>query len=487
MDERTSVRPGWWDRSEPVEAVAAFAVGVLVAARGLALLVQAGYTDLVEGAPVRTATLAALLLAVAVAAVALVPRLPGWPVAAGALLLVAVADQVTGGDPVVLVPGYPTSARMIGSVVLGTVGVGLALGGTLLAVGQAPRAARWLPAGGLAAGLVLQPVATLLVQDTLPDRYDRSVSPVTVQLWLAVLVTVLAALLAYRRALDVPVPPVGRPAVRPVLVVAVAAAVTLAGLLGRSWVVTTFRVSPDGFAGYRRTRAVEAFGHWSLVLVAAVVGLALLWWAYRAGGVAAARWVVLCVGAGPTLLYAFRLGYRSGPQSVFLVTVTGVAALTAAALLARYAARVLPWDAVGLVLAAVAMPLGSSVVRAQLPSAAPAQPVLMVVGLGLALGFGLSAAALGLSRPVEQTGLLTGLLVLGPAALVLAALTLAPVVIRSQTDGPYREPLLTVPVFVTVTAVALVLLHAFTRAVERLRRDLRAEATLSPPPDPAAD
>ncbi|MCI4062610.1 hypothetical protein MRQ36_08540 [Micromonospora sp. R77] len=482
MDERIRVRPGWWDRPEPVEALAAFAVGVLVAARGLALLVQSGYADLVEGSPVRAAPLVTVLLTVVVAAVALVPRLPGWPVVAGALLLVAAADQVAGG-PVALVSGYALPARTVVPAVLAAVGVGVALGGTLLAVGQAPRAARWLPAGGLAAGLVLQPVATLLVQDTLPDRYARSVSPVTVQLWLAVLVTVLAALLANRRGLDVPVPPVGRPAVRPVLVVVVAAALTVAGLLVRSWVVTTFRVSPDGFAGYRRTRAVEEFGHWSLVLVAALVGLVLLWWAYRAGGVPAARWVALCVGAGPALLYAFRIVYRYTPQSVFLVTVTGVAALTAAALLARSPARTLPWDAVGLVLAAVAMPLGSAVVRAQLPSTVQAQPVLMVVGLGLALGFGLSAAARTVGRPVEETGVLTGLLVLGPAALVLAALALAPVVVRAQADGPYREPLLTVPVFVTGTAVALVLIFAFTRAVERLRRDLRAEATLTPPTD----
>ncbi|MFC4146136.1 hypothetical protein ACFO0M_07705 [Micromonospora mangrovi] len=386
-----------------------------------------------------------------------------------------------------LVAGYPVPARVVVSVVLAAVGVGVALGGTLLAVGQAPRAGRWLPAAGLAAGLVLQPVATRLVQDALPDRYARSVSPVTVQLWLALLLTVLAALLAYRRAVDVPQPPSGGPAVRPVLVVAGAAALTLAGLLVRSWVVRTFRVSPDGLAGHRRTRAVEAFGHWSLVLLAAVVGLALLWWAYRAGGVTAARWVALCVGAGPTLLYGFRIAPGSASQSLFLVTVTGVVALTAAALLARYAARVLPWDAVGLVLAALAMPLGSSVVRDQLPSAAPAQPVLIVLGLGLALGFGLGSAALAVSRPVERTGPLTGLLALGPAALVLAALTLAPVVIRSQSDGPYREPLLTVPVFVTATAVVLVLLHTFTRAVERLRRDLHAEAALTPPVDPAAD
>jgi hypothetical protein len=484
VDERVRVRAGRWDRPEPVQAVAAFAVGVLVAARGLALLVQSGYTDLVEGTPVRTAPVAAVLLAVAVAVVALLPRLPGWPVAVGGLLLVAVADQVAGGDPVALVAGYPSTARVVVPAVLAAVGVGVALGGVLLAVGRTPREARWLPAAGLAAGLVLQPVATLLVQDALPDRYARSVSPATAQLWVAVLLAVLAALLAYRHALDGPTPPVGRPAVRPVLVIAVAAGLTLAGLVARSWVVRTFRVSPDGFAGYRRTRAVEAFGHWSLVLLAAVVALVLLWWAYRAGGVAAARWVALCVGAGPATLSGFRLAYRAAPQSVFLVTVTGVAALTAAALLARSATRALPWDAVGLVLAAVAMPLGSSVVRAQLPSATQVQPVLTVVGLGLALGFGLSAAALAVTRPAVEPGLLTGLLVLGPAAFVLAALALAPVVIRSQSDGPYREPLLTVPVFVTVAAVVLVLLHAFTRAVARLRRDLRAEAAL---PAPATD
>ena len=60
-------------------------------------------------------------------------------------------------------------------------------------------------------------------------------------------------------------------------------------------------------------------------------------------------------------------------------------------------------------------------------------------------------------------------------------------VVRSQVEASLREPLLTVPVFVTVTAVVLLLLFAFTRAVERLGRDLRAEAALQASGDPAAD
>lgn len=65
---------------------------------------------------------------------------------------------------------------------------------------------------------------------------------------------------------------------------------------------------------------------------------------------------------------------------------------------------------------------------------------------------------------------------LGPAALVLSGQALAPVVARSQFDGPYQGPSLTVPVFAGVAALLLALLFGFDRAVDRLRQDLRAEA-----------
>ncbi|WP_370518289.1 hypothetical protein, partial [Micromonospora sp. AMSO31t] len=76
-----------------------------------------------------------------------------------------------------------------------------------------------------------------------------------------------------------------------------------------------------------------------------------------------------------------------------------------------------------------------------------------------------------------------GVLALGMAALVLSALALAPPLLRGlSTDR--GEPPLTIPVLTGVAALVLVLLFGFGRAIDRIRRDLRADAAL---PDAAGD
>lgn len=480
MGEVAAARPVPSDRSVLVDALAAITVGVVFAVRGLPLAAQSGFADLVQGAPVRAAALASALLAVAVAASALLTRLPGWPVAAAGLLLAFLADLVPGADGSALLPTEQASTGQLLAALAGAAGTGLALGGALLAVGQVSRPARWPIAAGLAAGLVLHPVSSGLVHAALPDRYAASGQPSDVQLWIAVLATVFAALVAHRRSIDAPSAGAVRLRPGPVIVVAVAALLTLLGLLLRWWVVQQFRLSPDGFAGPRRERAVEAFAHFSTVAVAMVVGLVLLGYAYRAGRAVGARWVVLCVAAGPISLFGLRLDFASSPQRAYLVTVAGVVALTAGAALARYAARLLPWDAFGVALAAVALPLASPVVRVELPSSETVQPVLTAIGLGLALGFGLAFAATGSPGPDDGDDACrpVGLLVLGPAGWVLSAQALAPVVVRAQFDGPYQGPSLTIPVFAGVAALVLVLFFGFGRVVDRIRRDLRADAAM---------
>ncbi|MET8836780.1 hypothetical protein ABZV78_23080 [Micromonospora sp. NPDC004540] len=70
------------------------------------------------------------------------------------------------------------------------------------------------------------------------------------------------------------------------------------------------------------------------------------------------------------------------------------------------------------------------------------------------------------------------MLALGTVALVLSALALAPTLLRGwRTDR--GEAALTVPVLAGVAALVLVLLFGFGRAVDRIRRDLRAEAALA--------
>ncbi|MFD0787302.1 hypothetical protein ACFQZ8_25655, partial [Micromonospora azadirachtae] len=140
---------------------------------------------------------------------------------------------------------------------------------------------------------------------------------------------------------------------------------------------------------------------------------------------------------------------------------------------------------------AVATPLASPMVRVELPWAVTAHPVLVSLGLGLAVGFGLSHTSTavvpgrpaGTGRtgdgpgPEPETATLVGLLVLGPAALVLSAMALAPVLLNAQMDTPYREPLLTVPLFAAGAAGLVALLFGLQRAMDRIRRELRAEVT----------
>ncbi|MEV1331929.1 hypothetical protein AB0J20_20410 [Micromonospora costi] len=486
------VRTVWWDRPEFVEALAALVVGVVFTARGLPLVAAAGFFDMVAAAPVTVVVPAWALLVLGVALAALLPRLCGWWVASGALVLLLVTGYLPEGAGLMSPSGGHPSGDV--AAVLTAVGAGLALGGARLAVGQVPRVVRWLPAGGLAAGFVLQPVATAALTSQPPARYAGTSLPGHVQLWLAMTLTLLAALLAHRRAIDVPPPAPGRPRAAPVVLVAVAAALALAGLAGRSWLVRTVRLSPEGFTSHRRAVVVEAISHYSLVVAAVVVALVLLGHAFRAGGVVAARWVALGAGAGPLLLTGFPLDGTSSASRLFLVVVTGAGALTAGALLARQALPPLPLDAMGLLVAAVATPLASPMVHAELPWAVTAHPVLVTLGLGVALGFGLSHTATAVVPPptpesgrdgprVEpETARLVGLLVLGPVALVLCAVMVAPVVLRSQMDTPYREPVLTVPAFAAGAAVLTALLWGLQRAMARPRRAPASGAPSGPVP-----
>ncbi|WP_346538301.1 hypothetical protein [Micromonospora sp. DPT] len=460
MDE-VGVRRAWWDWPALVEALAAFAVGVAFMVPALEFPGTAAYGDLFQSSLIPLAALACALLMVGVSAAALLPRLPAWPLVVGALLVALAADGIADGADLVLTDHRP-GARIV--AVLAGLEVGLALGGVLLAVAQAPRSVRWLISGGLAAGLVLQPVTVATVRALVRDR--ESVSPVTVQLGFAALAAVCAALVAYRRGRYATLPTSGRPAVAPVVVVGAAGALVGAGLAVRSALAGGSPL-PNSLSGHDRQQALAGFGQWSLVLLVVAVGVLLLGHAYRVGGVVAARWVLLCLGAGPVALLAALTTSAARAETGYPLVLAAVAAVTAGAAFGRYApARAVPWDALGLLVAAVAGFLSTPAVRTELPSLR----LLTVAGLGLALAFGLSQAAWGLPGPDTDRTLVLRILVTGPAALVLSALVLAPVAIRSLSGVPEDESLLTVPGHAAAVAVLLVLLLGISRAVERFGR-----------------
>ncbi|ATO16514.1 hypothetical protein CO540_23905 [Micromonospora sp. WMMA2032] len=489
-------------------AVAAVAVGAYFGTRGLAVARQAGFADLVQGFPTGSLqldrTLVALgagaLLAVVLATVAVVDRLPGWPVALAGLALDYVAGEVVLRQGAALVPQQPPTAGQVLAVLVAATGAGLALGGALSAVARSAPVRRWPVAAALAAGLVVGPGMEDLFRLAAGDGVASGGRGWSVQVGVSVLAVVVAAVLHHREsgrpartATAGPAEPAepGEPGRRPagrapigaVVATAVAAVLTLAGLVTRWWVVDVFRLSPDGLVGPRRAQFVESVAYFSPVAVAVVAGLVLLGYAWRTGRATAARWVVLGFATGPLLLLGLRLGFVAERAQAYLVLLAGVAAVVAGATLARLRPGLLPWDAVGLLLAALAVPFAAPTVQAELPGTGTLVVSLpSALGLGLALGFGLVLVVTTPGADADrEPGRTAGVLALGAAAIALSALALAPTVIRGLGLGPSEGVALTVPMLVAVSALVLVLLFGFGRAVDRIRRDLRAEATTEGP------
>ncbi|WP_262283915.1 hypothetical protein [Micromonospora sp. MA102] len=501
-------------RSILAGTVAAVAVGAFFGSRGLTLARQTGFADLTQGFPFGpsafTVTLVALtggtLLAVVLAGVAAFGRLPGWPVAVVGLALDYLAGELATDHGVGLVPHQSPTVGQVLTVLAAALGAGLALGGALLAVSRPARSLRWPLVAGLAAGLVLysavEDLFRLLTGGDYPDSGGRAWPA---QVGVTVLVLVVAAVLAH---LDRPASaPSGRPRIGPLVATAVAALVTVGGLALRWWVVDVFRVSQDGLVGPRRERFVESFAYFFPVAVATVAALVLLGYAYRTGRAVAARWVVLGFAAGPLLLVGPQLTFLGDRAQAYLVALAGLVAVAAGAALARFTPGLLPWDAAGVLLAALAMPLAAPVVRAELQGTGQVPALLSAVGLGLAVGFGLVLAATSPAAGAPATratrggvpardvpdgdaedGRTAGMLALGVAALVLSAVALAPPLVRGLSTDRLGNPALTVPVLAAVAALVLVLLFGFDRAVDRIRRDLRVEAALvtAHAPTPAA-
>ncbi|MET7808323.1 hypothetical protein [Micromonospora chersina] len=535
MNEDASPRAAWLDL---IGLVAATAVGLVVAARGFPLALFAAFTDLLVRGPMGAGVYAAAVLAVAIAVPALLPRQPGWPVGAAGLGVFLVID-LTAADVMMkgLMPIEVGTTRDIAIALAAAAGLGLALGGVLLALAQTSPATRWWVGAGLSAGLVLHEVASELFRAVLPRHTEHPssasagqrgiVDRIDVEVWLALGLVLVAAVVAHvrRSGHGVAAPARFRPGA--IVAVIAAAALLLLGLALRRRAILELRLGSDEMAG--REATVESFAQVSAVVLAVVVALLLTAYAYRLGRAPAARWVVLGAAAAPVGAFGFPYGGPSSGTRTSLVLLFGILAVAGGALAARHAARMLPWDAIGVVVTAAATPWSWPEVRAELPSADTVGPVLIAVGLGLAFGSGIAllsnaatAPPIGPAGPVndladgdsaatdapaaaapavaaepaavapavapegepagggtrQRFGDLAGVLVLGPAALVLCASALAPVVLRSQVRGLIEEgPSFTVPLFSTVGAVLLVLLFGLARAVDRPRPGPRAEAT----------
>ncbi|MEU4566834.1 hypothetical protein [Micromonospora sp. NPDC023956] len=445
--------------------MAAFAVGALAGAALPALTMLTGHTDLTPFVPVRAGVLAPLVLALAVVAGGLPYRIGGWPVALVGLLLAAVADLVAAGGP------PPTTAVAAGHVpafLVGALGVGLALGGVLLVAGGAARAVRVPVAVGLAAGLVGQPAYGVLLRAVLP--VPGRVRPDQILLWSAVALVVAALLVTGRP--DAPRPVGGSPRWSPVLVVAAVGLLVVAGFAVR-WAVVRARLRPAPGP----EEAALAAARLLVVPLTVVAGLLLLGYALHALGVVGARWVVLAVAAGPVAASGAGLTGVGTPGVAVPAALTGLAAVAGGAALTRYAERIMPWDALGIGLAAMALPLATPALRPDLPAAAGAGALLTALGLGLALGSGLTLVATREPGPAPSPGAVSGAdadrgwrsatLLVGVAAWALAAQAATPLAVRAQVAPSGPVPPLTLALLTVAAAVLLALLFGFGLLVDR--------------------
>ncbi|MER7461167.1 hypothetical protein [Micromonospora sp. NPDC126480] len=520
MDDGTRPRVRQGPRAvwpELIAVVAAASVGVVVAAEGFPMALYASFADILLVGSWPPGMYAPALLAVAIAVPALLPRLPGWLVAAVGLAVFLVGGLVVADPMAVLFRVGPGTTQQFVAAFAGPAGLGLALGGVLLALAQSSPSVSWLVGAGLAGGLVLHTVSGELIRAVRTAGPEPDVATAAtdggwsrdldVQLWLAVALVVAAVVV---HSLRPGTSPAGSARPRPGVPLAVltVTVLLLAGLALRRWLIREFRLDPAGsfhvIGEAPGPRGGASFALLSSVVLAAAAALLLAHHAHRAGGAPAVRWVLLGAAAGPVIAAEFP---RPGSASPLLVLPVGLLAVAGGALAARYAPRLLPWDAVGLlVVAAAAATIWP-------PAGRPADAIgtlLVTAGLGLALGAGIvlvtgpvrpspgaapeadpadpadpagPADSLGPADPAGAADRApeahrSGVLVLGPATAMLCATALAPALLRFQL-GALREieRSFTVPLYAAAGAVLLVLVFGFARTVDRRRPPLPVEET----------
>lgn len=361
---------------------------------------------------------------------------------------------------------------------------GVCLGGVLavLTTGSTPH----VVAGGLALGLVTAPAARWLYVEAArqldwahhPYRLDVAVMAV-----LAVLAAVVGTRSPHHHRGEMPrdAEDPRRHRIPVSAVVAVVTGLAVAAEAARRAVVESVTYTPSGMVGDRRAEALEAFNTAAFVSIAVGVGLACVWCAYLCGRAAAARWVCVAFGLAVPAAFGLRLSFEYSPGASVLVVCVAVGALAAGAVLTSRADRIAPWDALGVLIAAFAFAMLPTSVELHLGSQTPAQ-VILAAGLGLGFGAGFSRLVAlpgvpGNPLPVREVASVAAL---GFAAMVLAAYALSPVALLPLAERHVGKLPLTGPVIMVVTAVVLCLLFGAGRAVQRIRRDIYAEAAAVP-------
>jgi hypothetical protein len=424
--------PGW------PEVLAHLVGGLGIGAvSGFLILWTSPRPDFLVGVPVDEfdiINVAPELVALAAIGLALVARLRpyAWLIAAAGLLgfagLYAQGDRLDG------------RSLVIGLIVV----IALQFGGMLLAFASASGRARWAVAVGLGAGIVAGRDALAWLVDAVrqgPLAGTNGDDVVFAALGLVVAVAGAVLLRLARRS-----PAVAAPvAWWPLAVVGIAS--VLAVGLTEVWDYV-FRRMTTSYLGIMSESDLAYIETWNYVVrvgIAVLVAAVLALVARRWGARGTARWVATGLGAALLLavLQAF-LAYRATALVLVLATIGAAAG----AFLARRAAAVVPWEAVGLTLGAV------------LAAFEPSSWLWPVGWFGF--GLAVAAGATGLAGPgagspgrpgpgTDQVGPAAGL---GLAALLLGYQLVVPAsVTRVHTGGDL--PVVAAGVLLAASAVVV--------------------------------
>ncbi len=362
--------------------------------------------------------------------------------------------------------------------VLVAVCAGLQLAGVLLAFADAGRPQRWAIAVGFGAGAVAGKyglaLVILLVRESLFSDSLHGDDAIVALLGVVAAAAGVVLLLQSRPDSGA----VESKARGPIIWVLAAAAAAV--VLSWLWQLVLEEVarSSTGGISQRRAEFVESMAQLARVAISVTVGVILLVAAYRRGGANLARWVVVAFGVAATsaaipIVFRTAAGALTETDLLVRLVVPAVIGAVAGAAAVRYVDRWFPWDALGIVLGAAAVMLTSSRGQLELPDLTQPAMVLGTFGLALALTAGLARltdpGARGLST--TEVSMSAGL---GVAALVMCQQVISPIAYLAQED--LRGTQLTVPITMVGAAVVLVLLFGLGRLVQRIRRDLVAEA-----------
>ncbi|HEU4422586.1 MAG TPA: hypothetical protein VFR67_08595, partial [Pilimelia sp.] len=367
------------------DTAAAVAAGVVFGAYGFARAGSSGFLDVVFSSLAHYQALTAAVVAVVLVLTVTIARMGGWLVTTAGLVVVLAASLVAGVIGLRADPEDLSPALMLTDLI-GAAGVGTAAGGALLAVARSTGTARTLVIAGFATGFVLYPIVAELDEDVSEAALPALLSGTSL-LVVAIAATGAAALNS-RRGASGGTAPTGRRTFASAVVVAVAATLVVTGMVLRRAVLGHVRLDAAGLVRPPWDAASDLVHH-SLIAVAAVVGLLLTGYAYRRGGSVAARWVALGVAVSGVALIGVRPALSPPWTAVGAVIAVAVAVAAGVALAGR-ADRLFPWDALGVCLAIAGSLVSAGPLNRQFDPDDVVHPVLVAVGLGLALGYGLA-------------------------------------------------------------------------------------------------